>query len=330
MTVLCINKYLIKKKILISETGDIHQKFASRSQIPLTGGFFIFMGYFYLLNEQIFSFILFSFIIFILGVFSDLKLIKSAKKKFSLQIIVILLYVIFNDIQIDDTRVILLDTILQNDYINYLFITFCTLIIINGSNFIDGMNTLCVGYYLLIISIIFYLQLNEIIIINNISIIYILIIMLSVYLLNLANQLYLGDSGSYLLGFSFSIFLISVYNWNQHISPFFIVLLLWYPSYENLFSIVRKNILKRSPMHPDSKHNHQLIFFYIKKKFNLNIFLANTLTGQIINFYNCIIFFVGLNFINNSNIQISLILLNITMYTLVYYKSFKFKYRKNA
>ena len=154
--------------------------------------------------------------------------------------------------------------------------------------------------------------------------------MLSVYLLNLANQLYLGDSGSYLLGFSFSIFLISVYNWNQHISPFFIVLLLWYPSYENLFSIVRKNILKRSPMHPDSKHNHQLIFFYIKKKFNLNIFLANTLTGQIINFYNCIIFFVGLNFINNSNIQISLILLNITMYTLVYYKSFKFKYRKNA
>ena len=111
ITVLCINKYLIKKKILISETGDIHQKFASRSQIPLTGGFFIFMGYFYFLNEQIFSFILFSFIIFILGVFSDLKLIKSAKKKFSLQIIVILLYVIFNDIQIDDTRVILLDTI---------------------------------------------------------------------------------------------------------------------------------------------------------------------------------------------------------------------------
>ena len=57
---------------------------------------------------------------------------------------------IFNDVQINDTRLIFLDNILQNNYINYLFVTFCVLIIINGSNFIDGMNTLCIGYYLLI------------------------------------------------------------------------------------------------------------------------------------------------------------------------------------
>ena len=54
-----------------------------------------------------------------------------------------------------------LDSILHNDYINYLFVTFCVLIIINGSNFIDGMNTLCVGYYLLIGATIFYLQFND-------------------------------------------------------------------------------------------------------------------------------------------------------------------------
>ena len=123
------------------------------------------------------------------------------------------------------------------------------------------MNTLCIGYYLLISSIIFYLQLNEIIAIKDISIFYIFILLLTIFLLNLVNQLYLGDSGSYLLGFSFAIFLISIYNWNQHISPFFIVLLLWYPSYENLFSIFRKNVLKRSPMYPDAKHMHQLVFF---------------------------------------------------------------------
>lgn len=328
--ILFINKLLIKKKILISETGDIHQKFASKSSVPLTGGFFIFLGYLNFLDEKIFSFILFAFIVFILGIFSDLKIIKSAQKKFFLQILLILSYVIFNDVQINDTRIIFLDYILQNYYINYLFVAFCILIIINGSNFIDGMNTLCIGYYLLISSIIFYLQLSEIIVIKDISIFYILILLLTVFLLNLANQLYLGDSGSYLLGFSFAIFLISIYNWNQHISPFFIVLLLWYPSYENLFSIFRKNVLKRSPMYPDAKHMHQLVFFYIKKKYDLDIFLANILTGQIINFYNLTVFLVSLNFINNSKIQILLILFSIMVYTATYYKFFKYKYEKNV
>jgi|TARA_B110000259_G_scaffold61889_1_gene73247 UDP-N-acetylmuramyl pentapeptide phosphotransferase/UDP-N-acetylglucosamine-1-phosphate transferase len=327
---LFINKLLIQKKILISETGDLHQKFASKSSVPLTGGLFIFLGYFYFINEKIFSFMIFSFIIFILGIFSDLKLIKSAKKKLLLQIFLILSYTVFNDVQINDTRLTFLDNILHNNYINYLFVTFCILIIVNGSNFIDGMNTLCVGYYLLITFIIFYLQLNEIIALKYISIFYILILLLFVFLLNIINQLYLGDSGSYLLGFSFSIFLISIYNWNQYISPFFVVLLLWYPSYENLFSITRKNIIKRSPMYPDAKHLHQLIFFYIIKKLNRNIFLANILTAQIINFYNLIIFFIGLNFIHNSIIQILLILFSIGVYTLFYLKFFKFKYQKSV
>tara|TARA_B100000795_G_scaffold251429_1_gene220258 strand:- start:963 stop:1985 length:1023 start_codon:yes stop_codon:yes gene_type:complete len=327
---LFINKFLLYKNILISETGDIHQKFASKSSVPLTGGLFIFLGYLYFLNEKIFSFILFSFIVFILGIFSDLKVIKSAKKRFLLQIFLIFSYVIFNDVQISDTRMVFLDSILHNNYINYLFVTFCVLIIINGSNFIDGMNTLCVGYYLLISATILYLQLNEIIIIKDISIFYIFILILFVFLLNLTNKVYLGDSGSYLLGFSFSIFLISIYKLNQHISPFFIVLLLWYPSYENLFSIIRKNIIKRSPMRPDAKHIHQLIFFYISKKYDLNTFLANILTAQIINFYNLIIFSIGLYSITKSDIQIFLILFSVGMYTLAYVKLFKLKYQKSV
>ena len=47
-------KSIFTKKILISETGDIHQKFASKSMVPLTGGLFIFLGYFYFFNEKIF------------------------------------------------------------------------------------------------------------------------------------------------------------------------------------------------------------------------------------------------------------------------------------
>ena len=146
--------------------------------------------------------------------------------------------------------------------------------------------------------------------------------------MNLANQLYLGDSGSYLLGFVFSVLLISIYNWNKDISPFFIILLLWYPCYETLFSIIRKNTLKRSPMSPDSNHLHQLIFFFIKKKFGLKVFYANLLTANIINIYNLLIFLIGLNFISNTQIQILLILLNLVMYTVIYFKAFIFKIKK--
>ena len=326
--IIFINKFFLQKNLLISETGDVHQKFASKSKIPLTGGLMIFLGYLYFLDDSVLSFIFFSFIILILGILSDLKVIKSANFKFILQILIIISCVVFNDMQINDTRIFYLDEFLKNNWANYFFITFCVLIVVNGTNFIDGMNTLSIGHYLSVSLIILYLFMDQTIIIDNISIIYIVILLLIVFLFNFSNQLFLGDSGSYLLGFSFSIFLINIYNWNPIISPFFIILLLWYPCYENLFSILRKNILKRSPMNPDANHMHQLIFFFIKKKLKLKIISANLLTAQIINIYNFCIFIIGLKFIAKSEVQVLLILISVVIYTAIYFKLFIFKYKK--
>jgi len=326
--ILFINKFLIKKNILINETGDLHQKFSSKSSVPLTGGIFIFLGFLFY-YDGIYSFILFSLAILILGILSDLKLIRSAKKKLLLQIFFILFYIVYNDVQLSDTRIDFLDMILRNNYINYFFVTFCILIIVNGSNFIDGMNTLCIGYYLLITSIIYYLKLSDLISIENISILYLFIVLLFAFIINLKNKFFLGDSGSYLIGFIFSILLINIYKWNPGLSPFFIILLLWYPSYENLFSIFRKNILKKSAMYPDAKHAHQLIYFFINKRYRLTSFQSNIFTSQIINTYNFLIMLIALNFISNSKIQISLIVFNIMFYNLIYLKLFKYKYTKS-
>ena len=326
--ILFINKFLLKKNILINETGDLHQKFSSKSSVPLTGGVFIFLGFLFY-YDGIYSFILFSLAILILGILSDLKLIRSAKKKLLLQIFFILLYIIYNDFQLSDTRIDFLDMILRNNYINYFFVTFCILIIVNGSNFIDGMNTLCIGYYLLITSIIYYLKLSDLISIEKISILYLFIVLLFAFIINLKNKFFLGDSGAYLIGFIFSILLINIYKWNPGLSPFFIILLLWYPSYENLFSIFRKNILKKSAMYPDAKHAHQLIYFFINKRCRLTSFQSNIFTSQIINTYNFLIMLIALNFISNSKIQISLIVFNIMFYNLIYLKLFKYKYTKS-
>ena len=192
-----------------------------------------------------------------MGIFSDLKFIKSAKLRLLFQVIIVLTFIIFNDLRIIDTRVNLIDNLLNTQIINYLFVCFCILILMNGSNFFDGLNTLNIGYYLLVYLTIFYLNMNGEIVIQNLLINNIFYIILFIYILNFFNKIFLGDSGSYLLGFIFGVFLIDLYEINNQISPFFIVLLLWYPCYETLFSIIRKNILKKSPMAPDSNHLHQ-------------------------------------------------------------------------
>ena len=326
--IIFLNKYLINLGFLVSETGDRHQKFASNKIVPLTGGVFLFLSFLYFINYEVLSFILFSFLIFILGIFSDLKDIKSAFVRFIIQISIVLTFVVFNDLQLFNTKIYLLDKLLSYSSFNYIFVSFCILIVINGSNFFDGLNTLNIGYYLLISLIIFYLKQNQIISVNEIFIEYLLIVLFIIFFLNLINTIYLGDSGSYLLGFTFSVFLIKLYIDNQHISPFFIIVLLWYPSYETLFSIIRKNIMNKSPMDPDSNHLHQQIFHFVKRKIKLNKLYSNLLSANLINLYNLIIFVISLNFLLNSQIQVLLILLNITLYTFVYFKLFIARYKK--
>ncbi len=325
---LLINRIFLRNDILISETGDRHQKFASKQKVPLTGGIFLFLSFLFFINDQILSFILFSFLILLLGIFSDLKQIKSALTRLIVQISLVLSFVVFNDLQLLYTKIYLLDKLLSYEVFNYLFVSFCILIVINGSNFFDGLNTLNLGYYLLLTLCIYYLGLNDFIFLNEVIINYILVILLISFILNLMNKIYLGDAGSYLLGFTFSIFLINIYLENTQISPFFIILLLWYPSFETLFSIIRKNIMNKSPMKPDSNHLHQHIFYVIHKNNTLTKYSSNLLSANLINLYNLIIFIISVNFFSNSQIQVLLILLNISLYTSIYFKLFITRYKK--
>ena len=325
---LLTNKFFINYNILISETGDRHQKFASKDKVPLTGGIFLFLSFLFFFNKEILSFILFSFLILLLGIFSDLKNIKSAFTRFIIQISLVLTFVIFNDFQLFNTKIYLLDKLLAYELFNYLFVSFCILIVINGSNFFDGLNTLSVGYYLLISLVLYYLQEFNYITNNGFFINYILIVLVITFFLNFINKIYLGDSGSYLLGFTFSIFLIDIYIKNPQISPFFIIVLLWYPSFETLFSIIRKNIMNKSPMRPDSNHLHQQLFNVIYRSKKFDKFYSNLLSASFINLYNLIIFMISVNFFSNSQIQVLLILLNITLYTFIYFKLFIIRYKK--
>ena len=308
-----------KKKLLLNFSGNNHQKFTSYSRVQLIGGLIIFfvifsMPYFTVVSKLAFLLIL------LVGIFSDLKYLNSPKTRLFFQFIIVSLFLIIEEINLVNTNIFFLDLLLKNYFFSILFTTFCFLIIINGSNFLDGINLLVIGYYLSITLILGILNGRNFIFLDNISIINLIIVLLVLLFFNLVNRLYLGDNGSYLLGFLYSLILVDFYIKNTLISPFFIILLLWYPGLENLFSIFRRFFIKKSPLNPDTKHLHQLIYEYFKKKvFFKNKILINNFPGFLIILYNFIIMLFATFFILNSKILLLIIFFNISLYCFLYY-----------
>ena len=114
------------------------------------------------------------------------------------------------NLNIPDLRNEFLNNLISNYYFNVFFITFCLLVLINGSNFIDGLDGLNLGYFLSLLIIILILSQSSKLIINVNQIMILFYIVTFLFLLNIFNYLYLGDAGSYLIGFLFGYFLLEI------------------------------------------------------------------------------------------------------------------------
>ena len=117
----------------------------------------------------------------------------------------------------------------------------------------------------------------------------------------------------------YGYYIVKIYSLNQQISPYFIILLVWYPCFELLFSMIRRLASNIYSYEPDTMHLHQMILKMINdnlkfKSNNLNHFLA----GSIINLYNLFILIIALNYINKTNIMLMLIFINIIVYIIIY------------
>ena len=141
----------------------------------------------------------------------------------------------------------------------------------------DGINTLLINYYIIILGLILFflkdVNIDQYLIINLFSLLIIIL------LFNLFGQIILGDSGAYILSLFVGLILIELSNENNFISPYFIILLIWYPCFELLFSMIRRLALIFIPTKPDTMHLHQMILKIISNKLklksnNLNHFLA--------------------------------------------------------
>ena len=301
----------------LDKKNEKHKKILGTDNNYFIGGVIImifFLYYFFIREEFIKS--LFFLGIFSIGIVSDFKVLNDPKKRFLLQLITILFFVILLDVKVPSTRWTELDILFENKIYNYFFVTFCLTVLANGSNFVDGVNTLLASYFAIIFTFIFltniYLQIDYNLVRDFIFLLLIIVI------LNSFGIIILGDSGSYLLSIFAGLFLIEISK-NFIVSPYYVILLLWYPCFELLFSMMRRYLKKNSSYEPDTYHLHQILYKSIKKIGNFNNTKINhLLTSLFINFYNFISFYIGTKFISHTQTLILIIFVNIIFYLLVY------------
>jgi UDP-N-acetylmuramyl pentapeptide phosphotransferase/UDP-N-acetylglucosamine-1-phosphate transferase len=314
------NELVIKKNILLDNTHfSKHKKFTISSlRIPFSAGFFLIL-FIILFNKEFNLFSMFLIIvIFFSGFLSDIFKNFSPLLRLFIQITTSYLFITSNEIFIIDTRINSLDILFSNyNYLSVIFTIFCIIVLINGSNFIDGVNINTIGYYIVVYLVIFYICSHYNFAINFSFLIKLILFLLFLLILNIYNKTQLGDGGSYLLAFFSAIYLIKIANNNNFISPYFIILLLWYPCFENLFSIVRKIYQNKKVSKADNFHLHQLIFTFLKKKKLSNI---NNLTGLIITIYNTIVFLISIPHVNDTKVVLIVIMTNVLFYIFLYNK----------
>ena len=321
-----------KYNLLVDYKKEKHKRFATNLKSYSIGGILLITFFIYslILNEKNYLLFFFLFSVFLIGLFSDLKKLNSVNLRFFLQIIVIVFFVFFLDLKIIYTKIDLFDSILQNNIlINIIFTTFCLLILINGGNFIDGLNGLILKYNIIIYVTLFFMLGDNFSYLEKEFLQNLILVLLIILSLNIRGFLYMGDSGAYLLSLFTGIYLINLSSANIFISPYFIILLLWYPCFELLFSMIRRSLKAMKTYKPDNFHLHQLIYTFVKIKLNLkNNLIVHFFTSLAINLYNLVIFLIALNYRYDSKIIIYLILFNLIIYASFYkilYKIYKIK-----
>jgi len=276
--------FVYKKKLYDNDFKKV-QSFHHKPILKVGGIILIsYLFFSYLLfysNSLIKNLFISSIPIFFFSLIEDFKISIKPSIRLIILFLIIFFIIIFFEIRIYSVQFYNFDKILNNNLIfSVFFISFCFLFIINGSNFIDGFNGLLtihafiINFFLILINIEFYSE--ELLAVCILFQFYLIIFIF--YNFPIAT-FFLGNSGSYLIGFILSFLVIeTAQNTYYHkIYPFYFAILLHYIFFEVFFSFCRKLFYEKvSPLYPDKMHLHMLIYYKIK---------SNPKTSLLINLY---------------------------------------------
>ena len=159
------------------------------------------------------------------------------------------------------------DELLVFPFISAAFTVFAIAGLMNAVNIIDGFHGLAAGSVVLmtgafgvVAAVVGDTQLLLVAVI-------VLAVLLSFLMFNFPfGHLFLGDGGAYVSGFWLACLAVMLPERNPEVSAWLSLLIVSYPVIETMYSIFRRAIrLRRSPVRPDGRHLHQLVYHSFAK-----------------------------------------------------------------
>jgi len=270
-----LSLYKYNPKFLIDDQFNKPQAF-HQSAISIAGGLgifssllILFFNFWLFKNLIFFEYFSICTLFFILGFVDDIRVNIKPRTRLILMIIFLVFLIKYNNLYVEKTGIEFLNKWLENsEFLSLIFICLCFLFVINGANLIDGYNGLLGLHSLIILLNLFFINyLNGKYDLANLLFFGILIVIIFIKYNFPKAKIFLGDGGSYLLGTFISISIINTSIVNPEISPFYFCILMFYLFFEVFFSFFRKLLKeKQSPLRPDKKHLHMLLYKILLKK----------------------------------------------------------------
>jgi len=202
-----------------------------------------------------------SILIFIVGFYDDIKNVSPYKR---IIFFFILLLVIFKN-----QNLLLNELYFKNFFISnisifnwsFLLTVFCLFLFYNSFNFSDGANGIALSSAIIYLSYLL-IQINDF----DLFIFFNLIILILIFLYNINNKIFIGNSGSSALSIFLGLIFIYFYNTTSNLFADQIALLFIIPGLDMIRVTIQRLLLNKNPFFPDQSHLHHLLMNFIEKK----------------------------------------------------------------
>jgi UDP-N-acetylmuramyl pentapeptide phosphotransferase/UDP-N-acetylglucosamine-1-phosphate transferase len=210
--------------------------------------------------------------------------------------------------------------LLEFDVFVIVFFTLALVGLMNGANFIDGMNGLATLFFLgagcgcITLAMIA----NDMEALT--TIIPWLILMVCFLIFNFPyGKFFLGDSGAYLLAILLGTWVIDFFGRHQDISSWNAVLILIYPVLEVIYSAIRKISQGKSPFYPDRHHLHIKIYDIVVTATKKPLYANNATTIFLVLFWLAPAFLLQFVYYSQLGIVLSIIIISFCYVMINYF-----------
>jgi len=267
------------KNFITSNYDGVQRIHKDKTEIPRMGGVLLYAGMIFCLfiefdiepwlNQEIKPILNLLLIcnlpLFVIALREDIKYDVSAILRLIAIVLSSFIFIIFQPFGLPAIDIPFIGNYLSIPVVSIIIFTIAHAGYCNGMNLIDGANGLAgmvIFTTLLSIAIVSF-------ILSDLAILYIALILISFIVIFLLfnypwGSIFLGDSGAYLWGSVLASMTIMLYARND-VPTWGAVVFLFYPSIEMVFSVIRKKVQRKNPLHPDPDHLHLKLYFVIER-----------------------------------------------------------------